>query len=676
MKTKNKEALVIEPTGLSGQISRCAGEAYFPQGEWYQSLSVDDSIDYSIPKGLLQGRQYLTADMLLDGSVMQVFFLILQEANDGPRFALRFSGLNQCSFRIRFPLDRVDQSQWSLDREGAWLKPKCRMSRVDLAKVDSMRLVVVRKEETPIRFTLTPFKALDHAPPRLEKLVLPQGKLLDEMGQSNICDWPGKTKSEAELKERLRAQLKGTEQASVDESLSRWGGCKAKKLVEGSGFFQTHFDGKRWWFADPEGYAFWSSGPDGVRSEVKCNYNQLDDALSFHPQDDPEFQDIYHFEIKDHLSSNSQHINYLGANFIRTFGSENWYENWGKITVSNLRKIKFNTFGNWSDIQLARKYSFPYVLPLSKRDFGVRNIFRDFPDVYDPLFAKEAERFARQLDEIKDDPACLGYFLMNEPTWGFAEELPLVGMLHSDMKCLTRAELVKFLRNRYHSSDNLQAKWGMDVTFERLENERIETPFTDQAQEDLTEFNAKIAKMYFDTLSAACKKRAPNHLNLGIRYQNVPPGWLVPAMSSFDVYSMNCYRSRVPEDTLDQIHGILKKPIIIGEWHFGALDSGLPSSGIGRVKDQFDRGRAYRYYLEHAAAHPACIGAHWFILYDQSPLGRGDGENYNIGFFDACHKPYVPLCDAAKTSHEHLYEIAEGKRPYYDDPPEYLPMIM
>ena len=116
-------------------------------------------------------------------------------------------------------------------------------------------------------------------------------------------------------------------------------------------------------------------------------------------------------------------------------------------------------------------------------------------------------------------------------------------------------------------------------------------------------------------------------------------------------------------------------PVIIGEWHFGALDVGLPSSGIGHVKSQMDRGKAYRVYIEDAAANPNCIGTHWFTLYDQSALGRFDGENYNIGFLDVCNRPHTSLCNAAIMSHEDIYEVASGTISPYNNAPEYLPKL-
>lgn len=184
-----------------------------------------------------------------------------------------------------------------------------------------------------------------------------------------------------------------------------------------------------------------------------------------------------------------------------------------------------------------------------------------------------------------------------------------------------------------------------------------------------------MVEKYFAALSAACRRADPNHLNLGMRWAGVPPEWAIAGMRTFDVFSLNCYLEKLPRDQSAKIHDMLKRPVMIGEWHFGALDVGLPASGIGRLSNQSARARAYRVYLEDAAANPHCVGAHWFTLYDQSALGRFDGENYNIGFLDICHRPYDELCRAAILTHERLYDVAAQRVQPYADAPEYLPKL-
>jgi hypothetical protein len=160
-----------------------------------------------------------------------------------------------------------------------------------------------------------------------------------------------------------------------------------------------------------------------------------------------------------------------------------------------------------------------------------------------------------------------------------------------------------------------------------------------------------------------------------MRWAGAPPDWAVAGMKSFDVFSLNCYQEKLPRALADRIHDALGMPVLVGEWHFGALDVGLPATGIGHVRSQADRGRAYRVYLEDAAANPNCVGAHWFTLYDQSALGRFDGEAYNIGFLDICNRPYEEIGEAAIASHERMYAVAAGSEDPFADAPEYLPKL-
>jgi hypothetical protein len=111
--------------------------------------------------------------------------------------------------------------------------------------------------------------------------------------------------------------------------------------------------------------------------------------------------------------------------------------------------------------------------------------------------------------------------------------------------------------------------------------------------------------------------------------------------------------------------GLTGLPIIIGEFHFGTPGRGL-SPGLRQTISQEERGVAYRYYVENAVAHPSLIGTHWFQWWDQPSTGRGDGENYNIGLVDVTDRPYKELIDAARETHQRLYEIHSGKIPPVD----------
>jgi hypothetical protein len=578
------------------------------------------------------------------------------------------------------PLEAVNQNRWRYDREGAWLKPMCSGDRVDLDRVDRMSLTILRKSAQPVRWCMTPLVATVDVPLKLDEPILPRGPLIDELGQSTLHDWPAKSRSAEQVSERLRVQLEAAPQQRWPEGFSRWGGWTGKRF-QSTGFFRLHRDegphrddgphrdeDGRWWLVDPDGYAFWSSGMDCVRVDTNAAYDGLETALTWMPDPEGDYKDIY-------SAGEIPAINYLAANFIRAFGLKDWYARWATIALAELRRTGFNTVANWSDWQIARQARFPYVRPLHPAWPTTPLIYRDFPDVFDLRFEQDAVVYAGQLRETADDPAFIGYFLMNEPTWGFAAETPAAGMLFNTPCCAARAALADALRFAYGSDDALAAAWGEGVTFEVVREGAWQRALTDAARADLAAFSETMVEKLFKGLSDACIRVDPNHLNLGVRYYTVPPAWAVKGMQYFDVFSMNCYRERVPAGEIKRIHDLLGMPVMVGEWHFGALDVGLPGSGIGHVRDQAARGQAFRLYVEDAAAQPYCVGVHYFTLYDESALGRFDGENWNIGFLDVCNRPYAPLDEAARATHERLYRVAAGEVEPYDDAPEYLPRL-
>jgi len=50
-------------------------------------------------------------------------------------------------------------------------------------------------------------------------------------------------------------------------------------------------------------------------------------------------------------------------------------------------------------------------------------------------------------------------------------------------------------------------------------------------------------------------------------------------------------------------------PIMAGEFHFGAVDRGVPSPGLSSAWDQRQRGLAFTHYLASALADPEFVEA-------------------------------------------------------------------
>jgi hypothetical protein len=671
---------IFTPDGLRGSLAKDDAPSALSGGQWYIAHKPGDALRYTFPAGSLGGGGgYLTCDLLTEGFFLTIYQLELQEGEHGPRFTFNFATLPECQARLRMPLSAVSQNRWLFDREGALIKPMAGGDRVELSRVDRMTLQVLRKVEEPVRWCMTPLRLTKEEPPRLDDPLLPKGALADEMGQTALRDWPGKSRSTDEVTARLKSQLAAAGDTKWPANYSRYGGRADAPTTlptatkAAAGFFRTHNDGKRWWLVDPDGKPFWSSGVDCVLPSAEAKIDGIEKALTWAPDPSGEFAQAIGSGRGGHAG---RQIDYLAANLIRAFGAKDWMQHWTSVAYAHLRQFGFNTVGNWSVWQFSRIMKFPYVRPLQFRPALVRNVFRDFPDVFDPKFETDAREYANQLQETATDPLLIGYFLMNEPTWGFAKDSIAAGMLFNTDTCACREALAMHLRANYRDDAALASGWRMPgVSFDKLVRGRWSGALSEPAVADLKEFSTVMVERLFRTMTDACRRVDPNHLNLGARYFTVPPDWALAGMKRFDGFSFNCYRDHVPADELEKITKVTGRPVLIGEWHFGALDVGLPASGIGRVADQAERGKAFRFYVEQAAAIPQCVGVHYFILYDQPALGRFDGECYNIGFLDICSKPYEPLARAARETHERLYAVAAGETPPFADAPKYLPKI-
>jgi len=64
----------------------------------------------------------------------------------------------------------------------------------------------------------------------------------------------------------------------------------------------------------------------------------------------------------------------------------------------------------------------------------------------------------------------------------------------------------------------------------------------------------------------------------------------------------------------------------------------------------------YAAYVRSALRNPLIVGTHWFQYKDQATTGRGDGENYQIGFVDICDRPYGETIEASRSVGYDMYE--------------------
>jgi hypothetical protein len=497
--------------------------------------------------------------------------------------------------------------------------------------------------------------------------------VVDTLGQWTARAWPGKTADETALRRQLEASATESSAAAFPAGWCRWGASEAKRF-RASGYFRTEREAGRWWFVDPHGHAFWSAGLDGARPGESMAVLPGTDALCrWLPPAEGQYAPAW-----ERRGSAQRLLMFGVSNLIRVFGSR-WHERWIELTRGRLVAWRFNTIGNWSDPELIRRADLPYVTQLGGYPSTPILLFRDFPDVFDPAFRAAAARYAAPAAERRDDARLVGYFMNNEPKWGFGGNNLASEMLEANPGSQTRRRLSEWLRERYRNDAVAWSKaWGAGLSsFAQVETDilRRAADTSADASEDLWSFSREMVRAYVGIPAEELRKADPNHLNLGLRYASISSDLFYTAGEFFDVFSINSYRMEPPADVVRTIAERTGKPVLIGEFHFGALDRGLPATGLRGVASQTERGVAYRRYLELAAADPNLVGAHYFILNDQALLGRFDGENYQIGFVDVCHTPYAELVDAARRAHEGVYEVRCGSRPPYAGRAREVPRI-
>ena len=146
--------------------------------------------------------------------------------------------------------------------------------------------------------------------------------------------------------------------------------------------------------------------------------------------------------------------------------------------------------------------------------------------------------------------------------------------------------------------------------------------------------------------SEAIRRHDPNHLVLGCRFAGYAGDSAMRAVGRhFDVISYHAYSANAPVERLEQVARLTGKPVMITEFSFKAMDSGLPNTkGAAKpVATQQDRGEGFARYVEALAALPFCVGFHWFEYRDEPMEGRFDGENSNYGLVKIDFTPWDVL---------------------------------
>lgn len=309
---------------------------------------------------------------------------------------------------------------------------------------------------------------------------------------------------------------------------------------------------------------------------------------------------------------------------------------WAAMAARQLLEWNFNTLGAWSARETYGKgLAYAPVINIAssvQRDLwlkgGVVDYFgQQFRDAADTVAARACTPHA-------DDPWLLGYFTDNELRWG-KDWRSQDSLLESYLKMpegspgLDRAKA--FVKELGHEATD----------------------------EDRLRFAGVVASEYGRVTAEAIHKHDPHHMVLGCRFAGYPGDAAVKAAGEyFDVVSFHSYAPAPPLDRLRQITRLAGRPVMVTEFGFKAMDSGLPNTkGAGKpVATQADRADGFTSYVEALAALPGAVGFHWFEYRDEPKEGRFDGENSNYGVVKIDFTPWGTLTARMKAVNARIEE--------------------
>ncbi|MGN0847233.1 MAG: hypothetical protein ACI4RA_07605 [Kiritimatiellia bacterium] len=399
---------------------------------------------------------------------------------------------------------------------------------------------------------------------------------------------------------------------------------------ERTGFIHMEEKDGRWWAIDPLGRGFFLAG---IQS---ANYSGVRDFLT---------QRLFYAE-----------------NNRRRYGTR---AAWERDCIDKLTGWGFNMLGHGCERALehrglvhARQLAMTQRLCQNPKEPDLAICLETtpacsaFPNVFHPNFEAHCRAFAQtHCAPSKDDPWVAGWFIDNELAWWGDREAryqPRCNGLYETVARLPETHSARVALNAFLAARGVKPGGTVPDALKRA-------------------FLLHVAERYFSVTARAIRAADPNHMLLGARFAGIwgavdPEVFAIAARHS-DVITFNCYPwvdldtnevfvrqggERV-EAAFGAVYQIARKPILITEWSFPALDAGLPCAGGAgqRFATQALRAQASEVWMRTLLVLPYVAGWNYFRWVDQpaSGIARHNREDTNYGLVNERNEPYQPLVD-------------------------------
>ena len=389
-----------------------------------------------------------------------------------------------------------------------------------------------------------------------------------------------------------------------------------------TGFFRVLRKDDRWWVIDPHGRGTVLLGVDHVT--YWGHYSQRARVSHHHEANKVRFPDKRDWEADTLKRLKAWGFNLLGAGCDRA------------LQRRGLIHTVFLSVGD----SLCREGNAPelYICPNEHRPCSA------FPNVFHPQFAAWADYKARrQCAPNRDDPWLFGYFIDNELAW-WGRGAAATGLFDAVAK-LPETHSAHVAQKAFLAARGVTGA---------------------PADDDKLAFLELAADRYFRISSEAIRRHDPNHLVMGARFAGLggahPAVWEVSGKYC-DVVTFNCYpwadldrnvvmtdrggnAKRVVDAFAERFEHV-KRPMLVTEWSFPALDSGLPCTGGAgqRFRTQALRTQATELFAKTMLSLPFLVGYDYFMWVDEPPEGISDAfpEDSNYGLVNEKGEAYPEI---------------------------------
>ena len=228
-----------------------------------------------------------------------------------------------------------------------------------------------------------------------------------------------------------------------------------------------------------------------------------------------------------------------------------------------------------------------------------------FPDVFDPSFkATLLKEVAQHKGKAVGDPWCLGYFPGNELSWGRDETSLAAAVLASPADQPAKRVLVDDLKAKYETIERLNAAWKTELRLlgraARLDHAARRRPGPRRPGRLPRQHGRRL-------LPPVPRGGQGDRSRRGSTSAAVSPAGATAAVfrtaaKYSDVISVNRYAETLADLRLPD--GI-DKPVVIGEFHFGALDRGKFHASLRPVAEPAGPRRGLREVRPQRAGEPA-----------------------------------------------------------------------